>query len=94
MSLQAARSRTPPEFEGLRSGTETCMDDLSGEIEDIRRDIKTLRTMIDTALDNGADGDDLVLRASANVLYERRARLDQLERAAGFEAEGRDKQFS
>ena len=70
------------------------MDDLSGEIDGIRLDIQTLRTMIDAALDNGAGGDDLLLRASANLLYERRARLGQLERAAGFQAEDRDEQFS
>lgn len=70
------------------------MDDLSDKIDGIRLDIQTLRTIIDAALDNGASGEDLLLRASANVLYERRARLEQLERAAGFEGEGRDKRFS
>ena len=84
----------PPTFASLHYGAKTCMDDLSGEIDGIRLDIQTLRTMIDAALDNGAGGDDPLLRASADVLYERRARLDQLERAAGFEGEGMDKQFS
>lgn len=70
------------------------MDDLSGEINDIRLDIETLRTMIDLALDRGVGAEDLLLRASANVLYDRRARLEQLEHAARLADEGRDKQLS
>jgi hypothetical protein len=57
------------------------MDDLSREIDDLRLDIKTLRTIIDLALDKGVSADDIILRACANVLYERRTRLEELERA-------------
>ena len=59
------------------------MDDLSGEIDDLRVDIKTFRALIDSVLDKGADGDEILLRACADILYERRNRLNQLERAAG-----------
>lgn len=57
------------------------MDDLSREIDDLRLDIHTLRTIIDLALDKGVSADDIMLRACANVLYERRTRLEELERA-------------
>ena len=57
------------------------MDDLSREIDDLRLDIQTLRAIIDLALDNGVSGDDIMLRACANVLHERRTRLEELERA-------------
>lgn len=57
------------------------MDELSREIEDLRLDVQTLRTIIDLALDRGATGEDFMLRACANVLYERRSRLEELERA-------------
>jgi hypothetical protein len=46
-------------------------------------DIKTLRALIDSVLDKGADGDEILLRACADILYERRSRLNQLERVAG-----------
>ena len=51
------------------------------EADDLRLDIETLRSMIDVSLDEGARGDDPLLKACADVLYERRARLDQLEAA-------------
>jgi hypothetical protein len=57
------------------------MDDLSREIEDLRLDVQMLRTMIDLALDRGGSGDDITLRACADVLHERRTRLEELERA-------------
>jgi hypothetical protein len=57
------------------------MDDLRREIDDLRLDIQTLNTLIDLALDKGVSGDDIMLRACANVLHERRTRLEQLERA-------------
>jgi hypothetical protein len=57
------------------------MDDLSREIDDLRLDIQTLHTIIDLALAKGVSGDDIMLRACANVLYERRTRLEELERA-------------
>ena len=57
------------------------MDDLSREIDDLRLDIQTLRAIIDLALDKGVSGDDIMLRACANVLHERRIRLEELERA-------------
>jgi hypothetical protein len=57
------------------------MDDLSREIDDLRLDIQTLHTMIDLALDKGVSGDDIMLRACANVLRDRRTRLEELERA-------------
>ena len=49
------------------------------ELDDLRLDVATLRALIDAALDRGADADDFTLRACARVLYERRARLQQLE---------------
>jgi hypothetical protein len=71
------------------------MDELTREIDDLRLDIATLRAMIDLALDQGRGGEDPLLRASANILYERRARLEQLERAAGSaKDEAKDQQFS
>jgi hypothetical protein len=57
------------------------MDDLSREIDDLRLDVQTLRAIIDLALDRGVSGDDITIRACANVLYERRTRLEELERA-------------
>jgi len=57
------------------------MDNLRREIDDLRLDVETLRTMIDVALDTGISADDITLRACANVLYDRRIRLEELERA-------------
>ena len=57
------------------------MEHLRREIEDLRLDIQTLRTMVDVALDSGVTPDDLMLRACANVLYDRRAQLEDLERS-------------
>ena len=57
------------------------MDDLRRDIADPRLDVQTLRTMIDVALDRGISADDITLRACANVLHERRTRLEELERA-------------
>ena len=54
------------------------MKDCAQELEDVRLDIETLRTMIDLALDGGARGEDILLRACANVLYDERRRLDEL----------------
>ena len=66
------------------------MDDLSREIDDLRLDIQTLRTIIDLALDKGVSGDDIMLRACANVLQERRTRLEELERARVIDDEAAD----
>jgi len=57
------------------------MDDVPREIDDLRLDVQTLRTMIDAALERGVSGDDVMLRALANVLYDRRTRLEELEQA-------------
>jgi len=46
-------------------------------------DIATLRALIDAALDRGVSGRDYLLQASANVLYERRKKLELLEQMAG-----------
>jgi hypothetical protein len=56
------------------------MDGMSRDIDDLRLDIQTLRALIDLALDRGARGDDILLRACANVLEQRRRRLAELER--------------
>ena len=56
------------------------MPNRAQELEDVRLDIETLRTMIDLALDRGARGEDMLLRACANVLYDKRRRLNELER--------------
>jgi hypothetical protein len=56
------------------------MDDLSREIYDLRIDIQTLHAVIDAALGRGVSGDDFMLRACANVLHKRQARLEELER--------------
>ena len=53
----------------------------SDEINDLRLDIRILRTSIDAALDRGVGSDDISLRACANLLRERRKRLTELERA-------------
>jgi len=66
------------------------MDDVPREIDDLRLDVQTLRTMIDAALERGVSGDDVMLRALANVLYDRRTRLEELEQALlnhGIESE-------
>lgn len=57
------------------------MDEVCREIDDLRLDVKTLRALIDVALDRGVSADDVMLRACANVLYERRSRLEELEQA-------------
>jgi hypothetical protein len=57
------------------------MDAVRLEVDDLRLDIETLRTLIDVALDEGVSGEDLVLRACANVLHDRRSRLEALEQA-------------
>ena len=54
-------------------------DNVIREIEDLRLDIDTLRTMVDFALVRGVSGEDMVLRALANVLYDKRRRLSELE---------------
>ena len=59
------------------------MDDARREIDDLRLDVQTLRTLIDLALERGVSGDDVTLRALANVLHDRRTRLEALERALG-----------
>lgn len=56
------------------------MDDVRREIDDLRLDLQTLRTLIDVALERGVGGDDVMLRACANVLHDRRTRLEGLER--------------
>jgi hypothetical protein len=56
---------------------------LATEIEDARFDIQALRSMIDRNLDAGMAAGDITLRALADVLHDRSARLEQLERAAG-----------
>jgi hypothetical protein len=57
------------------------MEDLHREIDDLRLDVQTLRAVIDAALERGVRGDDVMLRACANVLYDRRTRLEELEQA-------------
>ena len=57
------------------------MDDVRREIDGLRLDLQTLRTLIDVALERGVSGDDVMLRACANVLHDRRTRLEGLERA-------------
>ena len=56
------------------------MDDVPREIGDLRLDVQMLRTLIDATLNGGVSGDDVMLHALANVLYDRRTRLDALER--------------
>jgi hypothetical protein len=57
------------------------MDDASREIADLRLDIETLRIAIDVN-SNGVSAPDALLRACANILYERHARLARLEEAS------------
>jgi hypothetical protein len=57
------------------------MSDGVDELNDLRLDIETLRTMIDISLDKGARGDDPLLKACADTLHERQTRFDQLEAA-------------
>ncbi len=54
------------------------MDDPSREIADLRLDIETLRVVIDVT-SNGVAAPDALLRACANILYERHARIARLE---------------
>ena len=61
------------------------MDYVETELENLRLDVDTLRTLIDLALDRGATGEDILLQACATVLRERRVRLEKLERVAGGE---------
>jgi hypothetical protein len=65
------------------------MKDRAQEIDDLRLDIETLRAMIDVALDKGVGGEDVFLRACADVLYDRRKRLDELERVTLYVSRGR-----
>jgi hypothetical protein len=60
------------------------------EIADIRFDIEVLEGLIDRTLGKGAPGEDIMLRALANVLQDRRTRLEQLERAAGNSCDADD----
>ena len=64
------------------------MDGGAKELEDLRLDIETLRTMIDLALDKRATGDDTFLKACADVLGERRRRFDQLAATMGNLVDG------
>ena len=57
------------------------MDDSGREIADLRLDIETLRAVIDFTSRDVAPPDAL-LRACANILYERHARLARLEEAS------------
>lgn len=52
------------------------------EIDDLRVDVATLRALIDHLLDNGAAATDPMLRAAANVLYERVQQVTRLEQAS------------
>ena len=61
-------------------------DNLAEEIEVLKLDIETLRAMIDAALNQGVSGKDPLLQGCANLLYERRTRLEQLERAEPADA--------
>jgi hypothetical protein len=80
-------SSTPPSrareftFQRCRYGANPCMDERDREMEDVRLDIQTLRALIDVTLDNRAGRDDILLRAVATVLTERRERLKELRRA-------------
>ena len=56
-------------------------------MHELRLDIATLRALIDAALDRGISGRDYLLQACANVLYERRKRLERLERTANAHEE-------
>jgi hypothetical protein len=64
------------------------MKDFTREMEAIRLDIETLRAMIDLALDRGAGAEDINLRACAQVLYERKHRLAELESITLYESRG------
>lgn len=55
-------------------------DVVRGEVAELRKDVETLRALIDAALDRGVRGDDFVLKACADELYKRRRRLEDLER--------------
>ena len=66
------------------------MDDaLAAELEGLRLDVVTLRTLIDLALDRGATGEDMLLQACSTVLRERRRRLERLERVVDAHAPDR-----
>jgi hypothetical protein len=56
------------------------MESPGNEIEAVRLDIETLRLLIDVSLAKGVAVNDPMLRACANVLYERNGRLDALLR--------------
>ena len=71
-----------------RGKRQVHMNDRAQELEDVRLDIETLRTMIDLALDGGARGEDILLRACANVLHDKRRRLDELERMTIYVSKG------
>ncbi len=72
--------RARPEFAGPSGSTETGMESPGNEIEAVRLDIETLRLLIDVSLDQGVAVNDPMLRACANVLYERNGRLEALLR--------------
>jgi hypothetical protein len=56
------------------------MESPGNEIEAVRLDIETLRLLIDVSLAKGVAVNDPMLRACANVLYERNGRLEALLR--------------
>ncbi len=64
------------------------MDDPSSEIADLRLDIETLRIVIDVN-SNDVTAPDVLLRACANILYERHARLARLAQLAEVGVTGR-----
>ncbi|HZG35498.1 MAG TPA: hypothetical protein VEY87_06590 [Gaiellaceae bacterium] len=53
------------------------------DADDLRDDVHLLRTLIDAALDNGAD--HRLLHALSDVLRDRRERLEQLEQLEPYE---------
>lgn len=59
-------------------------------IAQLRDDIRALRSMIDSALDNGANPH--ALRAMADVLRERREQLEALEQEAALGTPRRSQQ--
>jgi hypothetical protein len=69
------------------------MRDAAKELEDVRFDIATLRTLIDVALDRGVRGDDPLLRACAKVLYEKARRLHELEQVTLYVSRGQSEDF-
>lgn len=82
-AVGTSRSRARSTFHRTTGSAPERMAD-ADELDNLRSDIAALRLLIDDALDNGPPNSPLV-RASARVLRDRCAQLEDLESRSGHE---------